>query len=47
LRDSSTSFTNEIKLKIDSAIDDGDLTTGVIKNCRGGLTYFIGEGFAW
>ena len=46
LRDSSA-FTNEVKLKIDPAIDDGDLAGGVIKNCRGGLVYFLGEGPTW
>ena len=46
LRDSSA-FTAAIKLKIDSAIDDGDLFSGVSGNCRGGLVYFIGEGSTW
>ncbi len=40
-------FTDAIKQEIDKTIDDGNLSTGVVKEVRGGLCYFIGEGDTW
>jgi general secretion pathway protein G len=43
----TSSFTSTIKQKIDTILDDGNLTTGVVRDCRGGLVYLIGEGPRW
>ena len=40
-------FTDAIKQNIDRILDDGVLTTGVVRQCRGGLAYLLGEGPIW
>lgn len=40
-------FTDAIKQEIDKTLDDGNISTGVVKEVRGGLCYFIGEGDIW
>ncbi len=40
-------FTSSIKQKIDKILDDGNTATGVVKEIRSGLAYFIGEGPVW
>lgn len=43
----SAAFTSDIRQQIDSVLDDGDITTGIVRNVRGGLAYLIGEGRIW